>query len=251
MQFTIKHEINIVPLVLHKVVVDGISDFEDIKVEIFKSIFNLKDVCFRSLETAFFENKKHVVCLTFDDGYSSDWEIVFPALQEHSASATFFIVTDWVGNNGYLTRSQIKKMSDSGMQIGSHTHTHPNLLTLDSGNIKDEIIYSRLFLEDLIGKEVDSFSFPFGFESPELIHEVFQEGYKYCCTSRHGIVTSPMSIFPRNSINSTMDIEKISSIIKANHSTRVLWKIEDMSKLIIKKYFGSFYFKIRSSFADV
>jgi peptidoglycan/xylan/chitin deacetylase (PgdA/CDA1 family) len=251
LQFTIKPDIKIVPLVLHKVVIDGVVEFEDVKVEDFRSILNLKDVSFGSLESAFLSNKQHIVCLTFDDGYSSDWEIVFPILQEYSVTATFFIVTDWVGSDGYLTRSQIKKMSDAGMQIGSHTHTHPNLLTLDSSSVDDELRCSRLFLEDLLGKEVDTFSFPFGFESSNLIYKVFQEGYKYCCTSRHGIVTSPKNILPRNSINSTTSIDKISVIVNANYSTRMLWGIEDVSKLVLKKYFSSFYFKIRSSISNM
>ena len=37
------------------------------------------------------EIKGRYFCLTFDDGYSSDIEIVLPELQEINAAATFFI----------------------------------------------------------------------------------------------------------------------------------------------------------------
>jgi peptidoglycan/xylan/chitin deacetylase (PgdA/CDA1 family) len=241
----------IVPLVLHRIVVDSIVDFEDVRVEDFRSILDLKDIYFHSLESAYSENNKNVVCLTFDDGFASDWEIVFPLLQEYSATATFFVVTDWIGKKGYLTHVQIKEMSDSGMQIGSHSHTHPNLIDLDEDRINHEIRHSRLFLEDLLGKEVDSFSFPFGYENSYLIRKVLQEGYKYCCTSRHGIVKSHMGMLPRNSINSSMGMKKISATVNACYSTRTIWKMEDMSKFILKKYFNSLYFKIRSTVLDV
>ncbi len=61
-----------------------------------------------------------------------------------------------------LTRSQVKALSDAGMEIGGHTVSHPILFTLNSDSVTNEIYNGKIQLEDIIGKSVRTFAYPNG-----------------------------------------------------------------------------------------
>ncbi|WP_100373025.1 polysaccharide deacetylase family protein [Bacillus sp. FJAT-45037] len=73
------------------------------------------------------KTKRKMVALTFDDGpdsrYTND---VLDLLEEHDASATFFVI----GNRVVETPDVAKRIIKEGNEIASHTKTHPNLSTL-------------------------------------------------------------------------------------------------------------------------
>ena len=75
------------------------------------------------------QNKSNFL-LTFDDGFSSDFEIVFPMLKLMKINAVFFIVTSSIGKKGYLNEEQIVNLSNMGMTVGSHSVNHFDMLNL-------------------------------------------------------------------------------------------------------------------------
>ena len=147
---------NINTLVLHRVVKGQIENFEDITFQTLVNILKNESMPFYTIDSAF--NKENQaessICLTFDDGFSSDVDIVLPELQGINAAATFFIVKDYLGKEGYMTKDQVIKLSNNNMQIGSHSLTHPNFLNISSKRKTEELVYSKKFLEDLTSKEV-------------------------------------------------------------------------------------------------
>ncbi len=66
-----------------------------------------------------------------------------------------------------LTWEQAREMKRKGMEIGSHTHTHRVLTTLDKTQIREEMLLSRIILERELGEPVLSISFPVG--EPQLV----------------------------------------------------------------------------------
>src|SRR5689334_2504048 len=56
------------------------------------------------------------VVLTFDDGYSDAYTMVYPVLKARHMTATFFIITGEVGQPGFLTWDEIKEMAANGME---------------------------------------------------------------------------------------------------------------------------------------
>jgi len=61
-----------------------------------------------------------------------------------------------------LTWKEIREMAQNGIAIGSHTHTHRVLSTLSPSAQKEEMILSKLIIEENIGQPVLSISYPIG-----------------------------------------------------------------------------------------
>ena len=53
-------------------------------------------------------------------------------------------------------------MSKNKMIIGSHSHTHPVLSNIDLKSQKNEIFFSSKILNNIIGKKIEFFSYPYG-----------------------------------------------------------------------------------------
>tara|TARA_B110000003_G_scaffold89929_1_gene91998 strand:- start:12313 stop:13053 length:741 start_codon:yes stop_codon:yes gene_type:complete len=235
-------------LVLHEVVNGQIKKFEDISFEAFLYILNKAKKNLFSIDDVYelcIEQERLPICLTFDDGFLSDYDIVLPALMERNAKATFFIVHDYIGKEGYMQKEHIIELSNAGMQIGSHSKTHPNFIKIDTKAKEYELSFSKSYLEELIGKEVTTFSFPYGFLDKASKDAVFAAGYKHCCTSRHGISNHLSNLIPRNSINSKTKFSQIYRNIRPSISTRLSWAAEDILKARIKQHTPNLYPKIR------
>ena len=174
-----------------------------------------------------------------------------PELKKIDATATFFIVTDLLDTPGYLNTEQVKSLSESGMQIGSHSATHPNFLSLSATERIKELRDSKVILEEIIGKEVTIFSFPFGFYDHECVQDVFSAGYSICCTSKHGISSKLDSVVRRNSVNANTSLNRLDKILNANLTQRWSWKIEDIIKSILKRSFPQFYLTLRNLFSNL
>jgi peptidoglycan/xylan/chitin deacetylase (PgdA/CDA1 family) len=125
-------------------------------------------------------------CLTFDDGCASDYHEAFPALRELGMRATFFVVPSLVGQPGYATWPQLREMAAAGMEIGSHSLSHPFVHELDEAGIRREFGESKRVIEDRLGATVRSASLPRGWEPPDFEGILEDLGYRVFCTSRVG-----------------------------------------------------------------
>ena len=115
-----------IPIVLHRIVKNNQRlCFEDVELSVFDQILSYcSDKCI-SINEDFASFKEHVennkYILTFDDGYSSDYDLVLDRLISNNCLATFFIIADKLNEKGYLSLSQMKEMASLGMTIGSHS----------------------------------------------------------------------------------------------------------------------------------
>src|SRR5690606_1856222 len=66
------------------------------------------------------------IILTFDDGYIDHYQYVFPALQRHGMTGTFFVITGRTDSNdpAYMSWAQINEMARAGMSMEPHTKYH-------------------------------------------------------------------------------------------------------------------------------
>lgn len=227
----------VVPLVLHRIVHGDPTDWDGVRYEHLEGIVHHIGQRWTLInDEAPRENARWL--LTFDDGYASDYDVVFPLLSEKGLCATFFLITGCIGSAGHLTRDQAREMSRYGMKFGSHSRTHRRMTSISSEDAAREFIDSRHDLEDLFGCEVDLFSYPFGECSPRL-HEIgLAAGYRHLFTSAHGFAHPSQSIVPRNALNSTMTWCKIMKVMEPNAGVRLRWWAEDFVKDALKRGIG-------------
>ncbi|MGD7037007.1 polysaccharide deacetylase family protein [Methylotuvimicrobium buryatense] len=137
------------------------------------------------------------VTLTFDDGYADNFENAFLPLVENGMKATWFITTDCIGKHAQwmrppseqtkmLSADQIQEMSNAGMEIGSHTCSHPDLSQLPFKQQLDELTRSKQILEDIVQKPVTGFAYPFGRYNEDTLQAVQAAGYQWACSTRSG-----------------------------------------------------------------
>lgn len=131
------------------------------------------------------------VALTFDDGYADFHTQVLPALQRYGFTATLFVTTGWIEDAGQhaagrrpgrmLTWSQLAEAAAAGIEIGAHSHRHPQLDQLPHRLLRPELDDCRDLLEDRLRHPVPGLAYPFGYSSATVRAAVRQAGHHYAC----------------------------------------------------------------------
>jgi len=177
--------------------------------------------------------------ILFDDGYESVYKIAFPLMEKYGFTGLVFPVAHYIGQTNrwdvtfgslnkatHLTAEQIKILSESGWEIGSHGLTHTAFTSLSDKILKIELEESKRILEDVIEKEVISITPPFSRWNEHVKDLILQCGYQKIYY-QHGLnFKSDDVLVPRHSMYS---IDGKSSILrKLNNS-----KMEVLKELII------------------
>lgn len=180
-------------------------------------------------------------CLTFDDGWASDYEVAFPVLRELGHRATFFVVPTMVDSPGYVTWAQLREMVAGGMEIGSHSLTHPFMQDLDAAGVRREFGESRDILQDRLGLPVRAASLPRGWEPPGFEAVLGELGYRVFCTSRVGwwYPGGRALAMPRVAVRRDMTPEEFVAIATAERGA--LWRLQavDVAKNVVKSCLGA------------
>lgn len=137
-----------------------------------------------------------VAVITFDDGYADNLELC-DELQRRRMRATWFVVAGSVGQaprwpedgrptGRLLNAAELCVMQENGMEIGSHTVSHVRLTEVDDVRLMRELTDSKTMLEDILGKAVTSFAYPYGSLNEHCVNAVKAVGYAAACTTQTG-----------------------------------------------------------------
>lgn len=134
------------------------------------------------------------IMITLDDGYDDNYTNAFPALTKEHFPAIFYIITDKVGTEGYMTWEQVKDLKQSGQEIGSHTRSHPDLevISVYPNRLKDELATAKSILEAHGLGPILSLAYPSG-KFNAAVEAVARKNYDFSRTTKPGIFT-PASI---------------------------------------------------------
>lgn len=108
------------------------------------------------------------ILITFDDGYYSNYEYIYPILKKYNVKASIFIVTDNVGKEidgiKYLGWNECLEMQKSGLvEIFSHSKRHVFYNRFPVTEIRSDVIESyKAIKENLGNKSLKVFAYPYG-----------------------------------------------------------------------------------------
>jgi peptidoglycan/xylan/chitin deacetylase (PgdA/CDA1 family) len=150
-------------------------------------------------------SEKKCVAITFDDAFSSVVENALPELAARSFHSTIFVPSGLIGCRPnwemegsedvlaevVMTVEQLTALSIPLVALGSHTISHPSVLGLDAAAAKKEIEDSRHQLENVTGREIRLFSFPYGDHDRSAVAMCRAAGYESVFSIlAHGIDTT-------------------------------------------------------------
>ncbi len=123
------------------------------------------------------------IIITFDDSWGSQYTTAYPIMKKYGFTGVLYTVVEYLNkpsglpaDPNYLTTDQLTEMAADGWEIGSHTETHPNLLT-DTTTLRYEIVQSRKDLQNMLGVPILTFAYPFGNADSAAIDYVRFAGY--------------------------------------------------------------------------
>ncbi|MBU1006750.1 MAG: polysaccharide deacetylase family protein [Candidatus Omnitrophica bacterium] len=141
------------------------------------------------------EARGKTIAITFDDGFENNYTSAYPVLKKLGLPATIFIVPGFIGRKDYLTWDQVIEMSESGViSIGSHSMNHAYLSGFTGEDLEMEIAGSKRVIENHIGKNIYSFSYPIGAFNDEAKDSVKRAGYKIA------VATNPGKKYPKHDL---------------------------------------------------
>ncbi len=137
------------------------------------------------------------VVLTFDDGYSSCWDLAHPVLQRHGMKGVFYVAVEpdehtrelVAGLDGFLSDEQMRAMAAAGHTIASHTMTHGLLSEMSDDEIRWELSESKKRLEAVIGAPVEHFCIPRAGGNRRVVRLIGEAGYKTSTGADKGSAT--------------------------------------------------------------
>jgi peptidoglycan/xylan/chitin deacetylase (PgdA/CDA1 family) len=138
------------------------------------------------------------VLVTIDDGEPCLYEHAVPILSAYAIPAVAFVPAGELtgprsghtnARSDRVTWEQLIEASKAGLTVGSHAWSHESLGRLPALQVRHQAQRSREMLEQMLGKPVTAFAYPFGTRAdygPRIAAVLRECGYECAFTSQHG-----------------------------------------------------------------
>lgn len=109
------------------------------------------------------EQSEDFYALTIDDVPENFYHNAYPLLKEYGIPFTLFVNVSLLDKDGFITKEQLIEMSQCDLcTIGSHGVNHGEYSLLKKEDALRDLKESKRALEQLIGKPVEMYAFPYG-----------------------------------------------------------------------------------------
>jgi peptidoglycan/xylan/chitin deacetylase (PgdA/CDA1 family) len=150
------------------------------------------------------------VMITFDDTRGEQYSIGAAEMKKYNFKGVFFVMTVSINRPNYLSAAEIKELSDSGNTIAAHTWDHHMVTKYAGDDWNTQLVKPKIKLEEIIGKPITNFAYPFGLWNQKAIPEIKRTGYKMAfilSTKRDSI--DPLYTIRRMIVSGTWSTERM------------------------------------------
>jgi peptidoglycan/xylan/chitin deacetylase (PgdA/CDA1 family) len=133
----------------------------------------------------------NTAALTFDDGFVDNATHLVDVLRESGAVATVYVISGWLERSHpdapwtrIMSRTELNALAGQGVEIGAHTVNHVNLRSLPYEAAVKEMKESKDQLEQITGRAVTSFAYPFGEANEHVLDACRTAGFTSAVRTR-------------------------------------------------------------------
>jgi peptidoglycan/xylan/chitin deacetylase (PgdA/CDA1 family) len=175
------------------------------------------------------EGKTMAVATSWDDGQIMDLQVM-ECLKKYGLKGTFYM------NRGSAMNNQLGKLEDKGMEIGSHSWSHPPFYLSSPERCLAEAVEMRRYLEKILGHPVISFAYPFVYQpaydagGDYVLRSLHQAGYWSGRTTtigdnQIGTIPEPLAMRPNFhfKVGTAKIKEKLEELVQKPGSILYLW----------------------------
>ncbi|GEC06687.1 hypothetical protein SSP24_43420 [Streptomyces spinoverrucosus] len=178
--------------------------------------------------------------VTFDDGYEGVHRHALPVLAKHGFPATLFVSTGWIrgaydtggGLERMLDWDQVRELAGSGVEIGGHSHSHPQLDQLDDDALRFELTRCRDIVAGELGALPVSFAYPYGYSSRRVRREVRTTGYAQALAVGNDLARRSQGPYAlrRVTVRRSTGIEEFERLVEGRTITRTFARDRALTK---------------------
>lgn len=188
------------------------------------------------------------IFLTFDDGGRGAMQAA-DVLEQYGFRGHFFLTTDYIGTEGFLTEQDIRQLFNRGHMIGSHSCSHPERMNaLTDESIQREWRSSSETLTRLLNSPVCTASVPGGYYSKRVAAAAEQAGFRFLFTSepvRSVSNQGKCKILGRFAITQSTKSSDVKHLVESAVFPALRQYILWNSKKAVKHLGGAYYVKLR------
>ncbi len=118
------------------------------------------------------------VMITFDDTDEEQYSIGAAEMNKYGFKGVYFLMTISMNRPRYMSKEQIKNLSDSGHAIEAHTWDHHMVTKYIGADWDTQLVKPQRQIEAITGKPVKYFAYPFGIWNQAAIPEIKSRGYQ-------------------------------------------------------------------------
>lgn len=155
------------------------------------------------------------VVFTFDDGNRSDL-VASEELSRAGLQGHFFLLAGRLGATNFLDAGEARALTQTGMEVGLHGHSHVNWRRLAPAGWRAEIVDARARIAEAIGRPVTSVAIPYGSYDRKVLHHLQQQHFERIYTADRGPTLTSSSIIRRTAVMRRASLDDVRDIIEDN-----------------------------------
>lgn len=220
-----------------------------------KKIRYLNPLCKTVFDLSNVGDRETPLIFTFDDGGIGAYRYTVDVLEQHGFRGHFLITTDYIGDKRFVNREQIIELKNRGHIVGTHTATHPDIISRCSfKEIVNEWEKSCSVLSDMLKERIVVGSVPAGHYSKRVARAASMAGIKFLFTSEpvmHTHLVDSCLVLGRFTVKNTVRTDTVCNIVSVKTFPRLkqylLWNI----KKIMKNLSGKYYIMARKNILNI